>query len=50
MSTNESQVIGYMKSEKGGKILRYNNCPYLIFMNLNTRIVIAFQVFKVKED
>lgn len=38
------------KVKRGGEILGYDSFPYLIILNLNARIAIAFRVFKVEED
>lgn len=38
------------KNKIGGGILGYDNCPYLIILNLNLQIAIDFWIFKVEED
>lgn len=47
---DESQTKSQMKMKRGGKFLGYDNCPYLIILDLNARITKMFQVFKVEED
>lgn len=36
-----------MKIKRGGKILGYDSCPYLIILGLNVRMVMTVQAFMV---
>lgn len=38
------------KMKRGGQILGYDCCLYLIILNLNAQIANVFRVFEVEED